>query len=233
MLLSLSLMMKSKHNGHTQMCKMWVWLYCRIRSVSDDELCSSFACACESQAGTAVGQRKNSCVLLCHLMDWILLTASLTPGDFFCIKSWCFPLGLCNDTTVVFDLQPLQIIQWEGGVSYLPGRFPSSLCNSDWGGLGWISWGCLHLPTWSVRSVTHLHLHRAAPWEKRHHQSCRAIERKPTKFLLSLSTACGKSSLFCKRIWWGFCVFCPYVLFSAWLLRIHGVKQNSAFLGKK
>lgn len=59
-LLSLSSMVKSKHNSHLQMCKICVWLHCRIGWVLDDELHSSLMYAYESEAGTTVHRRNNT-----------------------------------------------------------------------------------------------------------------------------------------------------------------------------
>jgi len=75
------------------MCKIRVWLYCRIRWVLGDGLHSLLVYASESKAGTAVPWRSNSWVLLPHLMGWILLMASLLPGDLLCSKSWWFSFG--------------------------------------------------------------------------------------------------------------------------------------------
>lgn len=204
-LLSLSLVVKSTHNEH--LCKILIQLYCRIRWVLDDELHSSLLHAYESKAGATVHWRNISCVLLPHLMGWILLTASLTPGDLFYSKSWWFSSGSprCQQGA------PPAALRKEEGV--LQGRFPSSLYHSYWGGIGRASWGCLHPPCWvSGQSQTntccatcHGGSDRAVPQGERHHQSCRAVERKPRKFLLSncfLWAQLAASPLwFAKKIW--------------------------------
>lgn len=130
---------------------------------------------------------------------------------------------------------PLQPFQWEGGVSYLQGRFASG------GGLGWGSWGYLYPPCWlSCQSHTYTYCaawsggsHRAVPQGERQHQSCRAMQRKPTKF--PLSNCFLWAQLVVSPLWFAnksdvfLCVFCFHLLFSAWLLSIHRGKKKVLF----
>lgn len=141
---------------------------------------------------------------------------------YFAVSPDGFHLGLPSVTRVL-HLQPSADLPVKRGSQLPPGHislFPlPQLLVRD--GMGFMRVFLSSLL--AVRSVAHLHVLCCMVWwqqqgcarRESHHQSCRAMERKPTNFLLSnwllsLSTACGKCSLVCKQIWWGF--FASFVL---------------------